>query len=87
MRAADSSSVGGRGGGGEAGAGRMARTAACFCVVLTLETAAAFFGAALRVAGFGAGFLALAEVFGLVAVFFAAVFTDLRATGLAAAAL
>jgi hypothetical protein len=54
---------------------------------LTLETGAAFFGAALRVAGFGAGFLALATGLALAAVFLAAaVFAVLRATGLAAAA-
>lgn len=68
---------------------RTARTAACFCVVLTLETGAAFFGAALRAAGLGAAFFALAADLDLAeAVFFAAaVFTVLRATGLAAAAL
>ena len=87
MRAADSSTVGGRGAGGALGVGRIARTAACFCVVLTLDAGAAFFGAALRAACFGASFLALAEGLALVAVFFAAVFTDLRATGLAAVAL
>ena len=69
--------------------GRAARTAACFCVVLTLETGAAFFGAALRVAGLGAAFFALTADLDLAAaVFFAAaVFTALRGTGLAAAAL
>src|SRR6185369_15357331 len=74
-------------GGGGVDVGRTARTAACFCVVLTLETGAAFFGAALRVAGFGVGFFALTADLALVAVFLAAVFTALRATGLAAAAL
>src|SRR5215216_6899518 len=44
-RAADSSCVGGLGGGG--GVGRIARTAACFCVVLTLETTAFLVAAAL----------------------------------------
>jgi hypothetical protein len=34
----------------------MARTAACFCVVLTLDTLATFFGAALRATVFGAAF-------------------------------
>ncbi len=66
----------------------MARTAACFCVVLTLETGAAFFGAALRAAGFGAAFLALTADLDFAVVFLAeAVFTALRAAGLAAAAL
>jgi len=67
----------------------MARTAACFCVVLTLETdGAAFFGAALRAAGFGAAFFALTADLDLAAAFLAeAVFTALRGTGLAAAAL
>jgi len=67
----------------------MARTAACFCVVLTLETdGAAFFGAALRAAGFGAAFFALTADLDLAAAFLAeAVFTALRAAGLAAAAL
>ena len=72
--------------------GRTARTAACFCVVLTLETAT-FLAAARRSTGFGAAFfvlavdlagdLALAEDFlparGLAAA--------LRASGLAAVAL
>jgi hypothetical protein len=66
----------------------MARTAACLCVVLTLETGAAFFGAALRAAGLATGNFALAADLALVAVFrAAAVFTALRATGLAAVAL
>jgi len=86
MSAADSSCVGGRGGGG-AGLGRIARTAACFCVVLTLDTGAAFLGAALRVADLGAAFRALTAAFALAAGFFGAVFRVLRATGLAAAAL
>jgi hypothetical protein len=55
---------------------------------LTLETGAAFFGAALRATGLGVGFLALTADLALVAVFLAAaVFTALRATGLAAVAL
>ena len=84
--AADSSCVGGLGGG--VGVGRIARTAACFCVVLTLETGAAFFGAALRAADLGAAFLTLAADFDLAVDFLAeADFTALRATGLAAVAL
>ena len=68
--------------------GRTARTAACFCVVLTLEAGAAFFGAALRAAGLGVGFLAFTADLDFAAVFLAvAVFAALRATGLAAAAL
>jgi hypothetical protein len=67
--------------------GLTARTAASFCVFLTLETAT-FFAAVLRAAGFGAGLLAFAAAFGLAAVFRA---TALRAAvlvalGLAAAA-
>jgi len=56
---------------------------------LTLETGAAFFGAAaLRGAGLGAAFFALTAALDFAAVFLvAAVFTALRATGLAAAAL
>jgi hypothetical protein len=66
----------------------MARTAACFCVVLTLEAGAAFFGAALRAAGFGAAFFVLTADLDFAAVFLAeADFTALRATGLAAVAL
>jgi hypothetical protein len=54
---------------------------------LTLETGAAFFGAALRGAGFGAAFFALTAGLAFAAVFLAAaVLTDLRATGLAAVA-
>ena len=73
--------------------GRTARTAACFCVVLTLETPTFLAAAARRAAGFGAAFfvlavdlvsgLALAEVF-LAARGLAAA---LRASGLAAVAL
>ena len=72
--------------------GRTARTAACFCVILTLETPT-FLAAVLRATGFGAAFfvlavdlvggLALAEVF-LAARALAAA---LRASGLAAVAL
>ena len=68
--------------------GRTARTAACFCVVLTLETAT-FLAASLRATGFAATFfdftagLALAEDF-LAARGLAAA---LRASGLAAVAL
>src|SRR6185369_578214 len=88
ITAADSSCVGGLGGGG-VGLRRTARTAACFCVVLTLETGAAFFGVGLRAAGLGAAFFALTADLDLLAALFlvAADFTALRATGLAAAAL
>ena len=68
--------------------GLTARTAACFCVFLTLETAT-FLAAALRATGFGAGFAFLAFTAGLdlAAVFLAArAFTGLRAGGLAAVA-
>src|SRR5688572_3759533 len=54
-RAADSSTVGWRGGGGVAD--RTARTAATFWVFLTLDTFLA--GAVLRTTGFGAAFRAL----------------------------
>lgn len=83
------------GGGVGACVGRTARTAASFCVFLTLGTSTFLVAAVLRAAGldvvFGAGldtaFLVfLAEIFGLAAVFFAAVFAVLRATGLAALA-
>ena len=43
--------------------GRTARTAACFCVVLTLDTVATFFGAALRATVFGAAFFDFAAAF------------------------
>src|ERR1044072_7502 len=56
--AADSSCVGGLGGGGGVGVGRIARMAACFCVVLTVEPGADFLGAAFRAAGLGAAFFA-----------------------------
>lgn len=56
--------------------GRIARTAACFCVFLTLETAATFFAEALRVTGlavdFVAAFFDLVADFPFAAVFFAA---------------
>src|SRR6476659_2304625 len=51
IKAADSSTVGGLGGGG-AGVGRTARTAACFCVNLTLETTDFLADAAFRATGF-----------------------------------
>jgi hypothetical protein len=67
--------------------GRTARTAASFCVFLTLETGG-FLAAALRATGFGAAFLALAATFGFAAVFFAdRSLTGLRAGGLAEVAL
>lgn len=67
--------------------GRTARTAASFCVLLTLETGG-FLAAALRATGFGAAFLALTATFGLAAVFFAdRSLTDLRPDGLAVVAL
>ena len=57
--------------------GRMARTAACFCVVLTLDTLATFFGAALRATVFGAAFFDFTAAFtagrDLAAAFLAAV--------------
>jgi hypothetical protein len=53
--------------------GRIARTAACFCVVLTLDTVATFFGAALRATVFGAAFFAFTADRDLAAVFLAAV--------------
>jgi len=73
MSAAASSTVGGRGVGGGVGVNRIARTAACFCVVLTLDTAATFFGAALRATVFGAAFFAFTAGRDLAAVFLAAV--------------
>jgi len=51
----------------------MARTAACFCVVLTLDTVATFFGAALRATVLGAAFLAFTAGRDLAAAFLAAV--------------
>src|SRR5829696_7811830 len=89
-RAADASCVGGRGGGGAA-PGRTAltaRTAACFCVVLTLETVSFLAAAALRAAGFDAVFLVFAEDLDFAAVFLAErTFAADRADDLAAAAL
>ena len=86
--AADSSCVGGLGGGGVAGVGRIARTAACFCVVLTLETTGFLAAAALRATGFDAAFLVFAVGLDLAAVFLAwrTLAAD-RADDLAAAAL
>lgn len=67
--------------------GRTARTAASFCVFLTLETEG-FLAAALRATGLGAAFLVLTADFGLAAVFFAErSLTVLRAGGLAVVAL
>jgi hypothetical protein len=51
----------------------MARTAACFCVVLTLDTVATFFGAALRATVFGAAFFGFTVDRDLAAAFLAAV--------------
>ena len=88
--AADSSTVGGRGGAGAVGVGRTARTAACFCVVLTLDTVGTFFGAALRATVFGAAFFAFTAGRGrdLAAAFLAAVGrAAFRAVVLAALAL
>ena len=66
----------------------MARTAACFCVVLTLETADAFFGAVLRATLFGAAFFVLATDLDLVAAFLVAVsLAAFLADSLAAVAL
>ena len=67
--------------------GRTARTAASFCVFLTLETGR-FLAAALRATGLGAAFLALTAAFGFEAVFFAERgLTVFRAGGLAEVAL
>lgn len=70
------------------GVGRTARTAACFCVVLTLETAT-FLAADLRATGFGAAFFVLTAGLVLAEDFLAArgLAAALRASGLAAAAL
>src|SRR5215213_6129622 len=87
-RAADSSCVGGLGGGGEVGVGRTARTAACLCVVLTLETETVLAAAALRATAFGAAFLAFAVDFDFAAAFLAGrTFAAERADVLAVAAL
>jgi len=68
--------------------GRMARTAACFCVVLTLDTVATFFGAALRATDFGAAFFVFTAGRDLAAAFLAAVDrAAFRAVVFAAAAL
>lgn len=68
--------------------GLTARTAACFCVNLTLETTGFLAAATLRATGFGAAFLVLAVGFDLVAVFLAGrALTAGRADDLAAAAL
>ena len=53
--------------------GRIARTAACFCVVLTLDTVATFFGAAFRATVFAAAFFAFTAGRDLAAAFLAAV--------------
>ena len=68
--------------------GRTARTAACFCVVLTLETVT-FLAAVLRATGFGAAFFVLTAGLALAEVFLAArgLAAALRASGLAAVAL
>src|SRR6185436_11808682 len=81
--AADSSCVGGFGGGG-AGVGRMARTAACFCVILTLGATAFLVAAALRATGFAAAFFGFAVAFDFATAFragrsFAADFAAVRA--------
>ena len=68
--------------------GRTARTAACFCVFLTLEATASLAAAVLRAAGFGAAFFVLTDSLGLAVVFFAARgFAALREGALAAVAL
>ena len=82
--AADSSCVGGRGGGG-AGVGLTALTAATFCVFLTLELTASFFDAAFRASGLGAVLRDLAAGLVFAATFFAAR-TGLRALAFAAVA-
>ena len=66
--------------------GRTARTAASFCVFLTLETEG-FLAAAFRATGFGAAFLALTAAFGLAPFFAERSLTALRAAGLAVVAL
>ena len=66
----------------------MARTAACFCVVLTLDTVAAFLGAALRATVFGAAFFAFAVGLDFAPAFLAAVgLAAFRVVDLAAEAL
>src|SRR5919205_2221317 len=88
-RAADSSCVGSLGGGGGVGVGRIARTAACLCVVLTLETTGFLAAAAaLRATGFAAAFRLFATGLDLAAVFRAGrTLAAERADDLAAAAL
>ena len=67
--------------------GRTARTAACFCVVLTLETPT-FLAAVLRATGFGAAFFVLTAGLAFADVFLdARALAALRASGLAAVAL
>jgi hypothetical protein len=72
--------------------GRTARTAACFCVVLTLETTTFLVAAAFRATGFAAAFFGLAVAFDFAAAFlagrsFAADFDAVRADDFAAVAL
>ena len=96
-RAADSSCVGGRGG-GCAGLDLTARTAASFCVFLTLGAVVAFGAVVLGAVVLGAvafepalranavAFFALAGALCFAAVFFAAAFTGLRAGAFAVTA-
>jgi hypothetical protein len=66
----------------------MARTAACFCVVLTLETATFLAAAALRTAGLAAAFFGLAVALDFAAAFLAGrSLAAVRADDLAAVAL
>ena len=70
----------------------MARTAACFCVILTLGATAFLAAAALRATGFAAAFFGFAVTFDFAAAFlagrsFAADFAAVRADDLAAVAL
>jgi hypothetical protein len=66
----------------------MARTAACFCVVLTLGGTAFLAAAALRATGFGAAFFGFAVAFDFAAAFLAVRgFAAVRADDLAAVAL
>ena len=68
--------------------GRTARTAACFCVFLTLEAAGFLAAEVLRATAFGAAFLVFAVALDFAAVFFAGrSFAPDRADDLAAAAL
>ena len=94
-KAADSSCVGGRGGGG-AGVDLTARTAASLCVFLTLGAVVALgavalgalaFEAPLRANDFGVAFFALAGALDFAAIFFAArAFTGFRAEAFAVTA-